>query len=159
MKFRKATNQEIELINKIVDGFKGNFDAEKFFVFVDKFNKVYIYNGNFNLNSANIMANIMSAGLYAGKFKDNEFIPSDEFIDIIKPKKYVFEIEDKDNAIRFMKGQDISNEAGKYIIHTSKKLDFEENSLIAVKYKHIFLGIGRFNNKIVNKISKRRKIH
>jgi len=172
MKFRKPNRNEIGLIENCAAHFKGHFETDKFSLFVDKFNKVFIYNGT-PLNLTDLGA--LSIGLHIGKFEaDNTFTPNQEFIDVINPTAYIFEIQDAtdhltsfgdfptslENAINFMKGQDIGNERNDYMIYTEKKLNFEENALIALKYKGMVLGVGKFSKgKIINKISKRKKLH
>ncbi len=158
MKFRKPDGREIELIKNCTDKFKGLFEPSQFSLFVDKFNKVFIYNG-MPLNLTGLGA--LSIGLYIGKFEvDHTFTPSQEFMDAINPAAYVFEIENTNDAINFMKGQDISNENKNHNIYTKEKLNFEENALIALKYKGMILGVGKFSNgMIINKISKRKKLH
>jgi len=68
-------------------------------------------------------------------------------------------------ALNFIKGQDITNfksdkDKEGYKIYTEEKFNFEENAFIAIKYKDMVLGIGQFTaGKIINKISKREKLH
>ncbi len=160
MKFRKRRGTETELIKGCINKFRGEtgFETDKFSLFADKFNKVSIYNG-MPVSLANLGA--LSIGMCIGKFeKDNTFIPSREFMEVIKPTAYVFEITDVINAVNFMKGQNIGNEKKDYMIYTKEKLNFEENALIAIKYKGMVLGVGKFSNGIIiNKISKRKKFH
>jgi len=164
MKFRKPDTNEIELIKKCVAHFKGHFETDKFSLFVDKFNKVFIYNGTpVNLNLSNLRA--LSIGLNIGKFARNTFVPTREFVDLINPTCNIFEVENTD-AIDFMKGlniyPDTKTKSGKreYKIYTEKKLNFEENALIAIMCEGMILGIGIFTEgKIINKILKREKLH
>lgn len=164
MKFRKPNRNEIELIKECAAHFKGHFETDKFSLFADKFNKVFIYNGTpTNLNLSNLRA--LSIGLNIGKLARNTFVPTREFADLINPTRNIFEVENT-NAIDFMRGLDIypdtKTESGKgeYKIYTEKKLNFEENALIAVRCEGMILGIGIFTEgKIINKISKREKLH
>ncbi len=165
MKFRKPDRNEIELIKECATHFKGHFETDKFSLFADKFNKVFIYNGTpANLNLSNLRA--LSIGLNIGKLAQNIFVPTREFADLIEPTTHIFEIETKLEGANFMKGWDIYPVTNPecvqemYKIYTKKKLNFEENTLIAIKYKGMTLGIGKFTTgKIINKISKREKLH
>lgn len=163
MKFRKPDRNEIELIKECAAHFKGHFETAQFSLFADKFNKVFIYNGTPALNLSNLRA--LSIGLNIGKLARNTFVPTREFADLINSTCNIFEIENTD-AIDFMRGLDIypntKTESGKgeYKIYTEKKLNFEENALIAVRCEGMILGIGIFTErKIINKISKREKLH
>ncbi|CEG12604.1 hypothetical protein MSIBF_A2510008 [groundwater metagenome] len=165
MKFRKPDRNEIELIKECITHFKGHFETDKFSLFADKFNKVFIYNGTpANLNLSNLRA--LSIGLNIGKLARNTFVPTREFVDLINPAARIFEIETMLEGANFMKGWDIYHgtnpECDKemYKIYIGEKLNLEENTLIAIKYKGMTLGVGKFTTgKIINKISKREKLH
>jgi len=165
MKFRKPNRNETGLINECTAHFKGHFETDKFSLFVDKFNKVFIYNGTpANLNLADLR--MLSIGLNIGKPDKNIFVPTREFADLINPADNIFEIENQEDALNFMKGWDIyygtKAESGKerYKIYTEKKINFEENTLLVIMSKGMVLGIGKFmTGKIINKISKREKLH
>jgi len=163
IKFRECNENERKSVMECVDKFGGHFKISQFSLFADQFNKAFIYDGTHSLNLTNIQA--LSIGLNIGKLNENAFIPTREFVALIEPTKNIFEIKKHEDALNFIKGQDITNfksdkDKEGYKIYTEEKFNFEENAFIAIKYKDMVLGIGQFTaGKIINKISKREKLH
>lgn len=128
-----------EIIKKINERFGTNVNFSTLFY---KGNQIYLYTGEI------IGIKAYSIGLNIGKYVD-EFVPTIEGAQLIKPKKNFFNVRSDEEALKWIKGEDITN---------VQNIDCERGYVI-VKRGEDILGCGLYDEKVIrNRLAKNRKI-
>lgn len=128
-----------EIIKKINERFASNVDFPTLF---HKGKWIYFYTGEI------LGIKAYSIGLNIGKYT-GEFVPTIEGAQLIKPNKNFFNVRSDEEALRWIKGEDIIN---------VQDINCERGYVI-IKRGEDILGCGLYDQGIIrNRLAKNRKI-